>query len=181
MSLKDEMQTQPCKQLALFHDHLPKQWQELFKIMLANADACMASEVKNRKDVMFSLSQDLYNLYRDMYQNQAMDYSEQILDLIYGDHPVEFFLNTYIQDRAYGGPEEGGWWYNTWSISPDHPPLKFSSYQEALTEQVVRQPDLDKLNAERNSDINSVNSDGRYIFEVDIVPAYNHHDNEGYS
>ena len=30
--------------------------------------------------------------------------------------PVEvgkFYLNEYLANRAYGGPEEGGWWYNT--------------------------------------------------------------------
>ena len=25
---------------------------------------------------------------------------------------TKFFLNVYETSRAYGGPEEGGWWYN---------------------------------------------------------------------
>ena len=24
----------------------------------------------------------------------------------------EYFVNTYLLDKVYGGPEEGGWWYN---------------------------------------------------------------------
>lgn len=28
----------------------------------------------------------------------------------------KIFVNTYLEDKAYGGPEEGGWWYNTWTI-----------------------------------------------------------------
>ena len=27
-----------------------------------------------------------------------------------------FYVNTYEIDRAYGGPEEGGWWFDTGSI-----------------------------------------------------------------
>jgi len=26
---------------------------------------------------------------------------------------VDWFVNVYIVDRAYGGPEEGGWYYDT--------------------------------------------------------------------
>ena len=28
-----------------------------------------------------------------------------------------FHLNEYVANRAYGGPEEGGWWYDT---GPSH-------------------------------------------------------------
>lgn len=28
------------------------------------------------------------------------------------------FVALYAQDRAYGGPEEGGWWYDTGSLIP---------------------------------------------------------------
>ena len=27
-------------------------------------------------------------------------------------HYVDFYVNTYMIDRAYGGREEGGWWYD---------------------------------------------------------------------
>ena len=33
-----------------------------------------------------------------------------------GEHPAPegpFHLNEYLTDRAFGGPEEGGWWYDT--------------------------------------------------------------------
>ena len=26
---------------------------------------------------------------------------------------VAYYVNEYRTDRAYGGPEEGGWWYDT--------------------------------------------------------------------
>jgi hypothetical protein len=28
-------------------------------------------------------------------------------------------INVYEVDRAYGGPEEGGWWYDTGTFRPD--------------------------------------------------------------
>lgn len=32
----------------------------------------------------------------------------------------DFWVNEYILDRCYGGPEEGGWWYNTGIIIGTH-------------------------------------------------------------
>ena len=29
--------------------------------------------------------------------------------------PKVFYLTAYIKDRVYGGPEEGGWWYDTYT------------------------------------------------------------------
>lgn len=28
------------------------------------------------------------------------------------DEPVVRYINVYIVERAYGGPEEGGWWFD---------------------------------------------------------------------
>lgn len=25
-----------------------------------------------------------------------------------------YYVNIYLHDRRYGGPEEGGWWYDVW-------------------------------------------------------------------
>lgn len=30
--------------------------------------------------------------------------------------PVKHFVNVYKKDQQYGGPEEGGWWYNTYEL-----------------------------------------------------------------
>ena len=40
-----------------------------------------------------------------------------------GKHPTPegpFHLNEYLTDRAFGGPEEGGWWYDTGSFVDCH-------------------------------------------------------------
>ena len=40
-----------------------------------------------------------------------------------GEHPKPegpFHLNEYLTNRAYGGPEEGGWWYDTGAFVACH-------------------------------------------------------------
>ena len=40
-----------------------------------------------------------------------------------GEHPKPtgpFHLNEYLADRAFGGPEEGGWWYDTGTFVACH-------------------------------------------------------------
>ncbi len=32
---------------------------------------------------------------------------------------MDVYLNVYIVHQHYGGPEEGGWWYNSWSPARD--------------------------------------------------------------
>lgn len=36
------------------------------------------------------------------------------------DVTPELYLNLYVWDREYGGPEEGGWWYNTYAPATEH-------------------------------------------------------------
>lgn len=31
-----------------------------------------------------------------------------------------YFVNEYLMDQAYGGPEEGGWWYSTGEYRATH-------------------------------------------------------------
>lgn len=33
------------------------------------------------------------------------------------------YVNVYAVDRAYGGPEEGGWWYDVGEILESYGPL----------------------------------------------------------
>ena len=40
-----------------------------------------------------------------------------------GEHPKPegpFHLNEYLTNRVYGGPEEGGWWYDTGTVVACH-------------------------------------------------------------
>ena len=39
------------------------------------------------------------------------DDGERCFDIAIGE--TVYYVNEYEVDRAYGGPEEGGWWYDT--------------------------------------------------------------------
>ena len=80
------------------------------------------------------------------------------------------YINVYLVDRAYGGPEEGGWYYDYGNpvesrrVRVDWPqpiPDEYSHQLEFLKER------YDKLNEGRPS-IHSVLSEGRYkVIEED--------------
>ena len=98
-----------------------------------------------------------------------------------GIHEAEspkHYVNVYLYDREYGGPEEGGWWYNTYT--PEFgvfiEDLNHISY---VTESF--QQWCNKENSERRSDVSSVLSEGKFIvcvedheagFEPKVRPHY---------
>ena len=77
------------------------------------------------------------------------------------------YINVYLADRAYGGPEEGGWYYDYGIpvesrrvLSPAEGEVNpYSEYQEELEFIESR---YYRLNQNR-PDIHSVLSEGRYI------------------
>jgi hypothetical protein len=88
-----------------------------------------------------------------------------------------YCVSIYKIDRAYGGPEEGGWYYNT-----GEPVLEFGmhtrcfvDYSEALDyERVLRETLIPELNEGRRP-ISSVLSEGQfaaYIDENEYPAAY---------
>tara|TARA_R110000751_G_C13640525_1_gene466846 strand:+ start:553 stop:825 length:273 start_codon:yes stop_codon:yes gene_type:complete len=77
------------------------------------------------------------------------------------------FLNVYLIDQAYGGGEEGGWYF---------------TYGEAIRSIAVPSKEVSRVktrlqrhcdveNDERRSDISSVLSEGRYEILVERAPA----------
>lgn len=75
---------------------------------------------------------------------------------------------VYLIDRAYGGPEEGGWWYNTGAPADDYSRFTrgFRNEQKAIAY-------ADRLNRLLCSPLNkgrrptsSVLSEGSYFAEV---------------
>lgn len=83
--------------------------------------------------------------------------------------PPFYSVAVYLEDRAYGGPEEGGWWYDCGQRVDDLPgflPAIFAPDRE--TDALLHRKAVeDKLNAtlnkERRSDTGSVLSEGRYV------------------
>lgn len=80
---------------------------------------------------------------------------------------MSFTVAICIEDRAYGGPEEGGWWYNYGFPSEDHlDHIKgFTDQQEELAYLYASQLNTticQHLNEGRPA-IDQSNSKGRYV------------------
>lgn len=84
------------------------------------------------------------------------------------DKPKTFIVAVYDCDRAYGGPEEGGWWYNTGTLirvcrvfkNQDMAYAWASRMNNKLKNKIIG-PNVDK-----KYDISSVLSEGIYWAEV---------------
>ena len=69
----------------------------------------------------------------------------------------------YLTDRAYGGPEEGGWWYDY-----SHPEVEIEVDEREVGPLLeIFERMAKERNARRNHNISSVASEGRY--EVRLV------------
>ena len=53
----------------------------------------------------------------------------------FGKHA--FYLAVYEVDRAYGGPEEGGWWYDTGTLRVIHGPYMSLAAAQGERERVA--------------------------------------------
>ena len=90
-------------------------------------------------------------------------------------YPNTTFVNVYLIDRAYGGPEEGGWYYTMGLFSDGE---AFPDEREEDVERAVEQAKsrCDDWNEKRNSDIGSVLSDGKYVVRIENHPGKNYPD-----
>jgi hypothetical protein len=77
------------------------------------------------------------------------------------------FVNVYLIDRAYGGPEEGGWYYE---CGQAHQSTQVLPQDEEAVRAGV-QAWCDVQNKERRSDIGSVLSEGKYVVCIEDEPA----------
>ena len=77
------------------------------------------------------------------------------------------YVNVYLVDKAWGGPEEGGWFYDYGLPEVGQCTLVFS---KADAKQAIRKARewCNVENGERRSDTSSVLSEGRY--EVALEP-----------
>lgn len=76
-------------------------------------------------------------------------------------------ITVVLTDRAYGGPEEGGWWYNSGDVETTVP----VTLDTVQVEYEKAKKFCDEENDCRNSDISSVNSEGKYEIQADVGPG----------
>ena len=86
------------------------------------------------------------------------------------------YANLYLYDRAYGGSEEGGWWYDTytpadsdWNIEPTKHGL-CESVDAAKAAYDALQAWCEEENKTRRSP-HSVASEGHYVVWLEAWPA----------
>jgi hypothetical protein len=86
------------------------------------------------------------------------------------------YANLYLFDRAYGGPEEGGWWYDTYAPVDgdwiDDPPAYGHFESEALAEAALLLLEIwcKEQNSTRRSP-SSMASDGHFVAMLEAWPA----------
>ena len=78
------------------------------------------------------------------------------------------YVNVYLIDRAYGGPEEGGWWYDTGKAIRGFPVAtqRRAERVQAIAKRLV----VDPNNVGRR-EISSMASTGRYAVYIEDAPA----------
>jgi len=75
-----------------------------------------------------------------------------------------FSVATYLVGQRYGGPEEGGWWYEAGNLEvlDGHPVQRFASEDAAIESAYALNEVLDRTVNDGRKPIWSVLSDGVY-------------------
>lgn len=100
---------------------------------------------------------------------ETIEARDEMRDRTFIDVTPCCYCNVYLYDRAYGGPEEGGWWYDEFTPVADEC-LEHISEEHA-------QAHADKAiawAAEENShraSPHSVHGEGHYVVRVEAYPA----------
>jgi len=100
--------------------------------------------------------------------SELVDHPHLIMHQIRALKRGDFWLNLYRIERLYGGPEEGGWWYNAHSpiFSMD---LNIKDHRD-LTLNLIRYF-YDKYDFEDYDNIYSVNNRGIYDINIESNKA----------
>jgi hypothetical protein len=84
---------------------------ELIKAPMA---AEIVTSLKSRLSEAESSNEKLYDKLDDLYSRLSELRTDLSLHgMGYEDNEPEVTVYAYLYDQAYGGPEEGGWWYGT--------------------------------------------------------------------
>lgn len=79
------------------------------------------------------------------------------------------FVNVYMWDRVYGGPEEGGWFYNVYDPEDDECAV-YESEEEAMAAYDAKVEWAKEENGTRRHP-SSVCSEGHFVVRLESWPA----------
>jgi hypothetical protein len=82
---------------------------------------------------------------------------------------ARYTVAVYLCHRAYGGPEEGGWWYNAGEREDDYPVRHFALEADAVTYR-------DEVEVQTRADLPVRRSHSYWteavLFDGDTAPQY---------
>lgn len=81
------------------------------------------------------------------------------------------YVNVYLEDQAYGGRQEGGWWYTYGEVVRSTKCASGMASVQAVATLQRERALCEEENANRRSDISSVLSEGRYVATLENKPA----------
>lgn len=91
---------------------------------------------------------------------------DEISELV--DVTPRVYLNVYLHDRAWGGPEEGGWWFDTYEHIPDESTMVKAEDVDA--ELAKKRQWCQEQNKSRNPPW-SVVSEGHFVAHLEAWPG----------
>ena len=77
-------------------------------------------------DLLFNFFDQAYHA-NEMRENGEIEKADLLCEFL-----PEVFVAPYIHDIAYGGPEEGGWWFDT------HSPIEDKRNEEEYRHKIMR-------------------------------------------
>lgn len=80
---------------------------------------------------------------------------------------ADTFVNVYLVDRAYGGPEEGGWYYNYGEIQVSYGFKGQSRRSRKKAEKLREKLENGEFSNKGRKPIWSVNSRGEYRVNIE--------------
>ena len=133
-------------------------------------------EIEKVEDCRYKLIVDGDVVRRDdeeemfVFKSEAIARYKRMASAERGGFPPGWkFINVYMIDRCYGGPQEGGWWYDCGEFLRTRP-VPPRGDAEKVRDRYQRWLDF-ALNEHRRSDISSVLSEGRYVAFIEDVPG----------
>jgi len=109
-------------------------------------------------------------------ENRKMEGEDEKGNWELADFTPQLYANLYLHDREYGGPEEGGWWYDTYTPGDgdwmnDPPPYgHFSTVAEAEDAMEALEAWCEEENKHRRSP-SSMASEGHFVARLESWPA----------
>ena len=138
---------------------------------------CRTCFERKRETVREVLKREMLWDYGTEPQRQVSHEEQSIMSMVDCEHPITemFYLNEYDTNRQYGGPEEGGWWYNVGTFVKCHG--SFASLEAAQVAKSHKKEWLDAMHRDQRHSPGSVLCSGWTQLIVEEFPGWDYPEN----